>query len=113
MQLLCMESYETFNFNRPLHIEITYCTGSVSRMCTGYGITGHTGQTEVDSISSAHSVSFLQTSWPLLIKCCMIKEHNNLVLFKEETIFFILDKPMGGRQGEIHPFSAAVEGCIS
>ena len=43
----------------------------------------------------------------------MIKEHNDLGFFKENTIFFILDKPMGEREGEIHPFSAAVEGCIS
>ena len=52
-----------------------------------------------------------QTSWPFLIK--WIKEHNYIVFFKEKTIFFILDKPMGEREGEIHPFSAAVEGCTS
>ena len=40
----------------------------------------------------------------------MIKEHFDLGFFKENSIFFILGKPMGEREGEIHPFSAAKEG---
>ena len=42
-----------------------------------------------------------------------MKENNDFGFLKEKSIFFILDKPMGEREGEIHPFSAAVEGCIS
>ena len=61
---------------------------------------------------SHKSVFFLQTSWPLFIKCRMIKEHNDIGFSEKKPIFFILDKPMGEKEGEILPFSVAVEGCI-
>ena len=32
--------------------------------------------------------------------------------FQRKNNFFVLGKPMGQREGEIQPFSAAVEGCI-
>ena len=43
----------------------------------------------------------------------MIKEHNDIGFSEKKPIFFILDKPMGEKEGEILPFSVAVEGCIS
>ena len=52
---------------------------------------------------------FLQTSWPILIKCCMIRKHIDIGFFKKKNVS--LGKPMVQNEGEIHPFSAVVEGC--
>ena len=49
---------------------------------------------------------WVDQSWPLLIKCCMIKEHIDIGFFKEKTFLYVLGNPMGQREGEFHPISA-------
>ena len=41
---------------------------------------------------------FLHTSWPILIKCCMIKEHIDIGFFIEKKIF-LRGNPMGQKDG--------------